>query len=136
MPQSQKIKIAAGITIFFGLLTALSAWPPMNWAYEMFVDLVIWPADDFQRPLSAETRLTQAIMGGIFTGFGVVWWSASGALLKAAPQATRRMLMLGAVAWFVTDSGASVLAGSAGNVPPNIGFFLVFLWALRVPKDV
>ena len=135
MPQAQKIRIAAGICISFGVLTALTAWPPMNWAYETFVDLVIWPADDFHRPLSAETRLTQAIMGGIFTGFGLMWWAASGTLFETAPDATRKMLMMGAIAWFVTDSSASVLAGAAANVPPNTGFFLMFLWALRVPKE-
>ncbi|PTX56061.1 hypothetical protein C8N43_0711 [Litoreibacter ponti] len=133
--QSRNIRIVAGITIFFGLLTALSAYPAFNAIYVIFADLVIWPADDFHRPLSAETRLTQAIMGGIFTGFGVMWWVASGALLRAAPEATRKMLFAGAVTWFVTDSAGSVLVGAAANVPPNIAFFLLFLWALRAPKE-
>ncbi|MCY4179127.1 MAG: hypothetical protein OXD48_02405, partial [Litoreibacter sp.] len=64
---ARKIKIVGWITVFFGLLTAISAAPPFTTPYEIFADLVIWPAEDTYRPLSAETRLTQAIMGGIFT---------------------------------------------------------------------
>lgn len=132
---ARKIKIVGGITVFFGLLTAVSAAPQFTAPYEIFADLVIWPAEDTYRPLSAETRLTQAIMGGIFTGFGVMWLIASGALLEKAPKETLRLLFLGASTWFATDSAASVLAGAAANVPPNIGFYLLMLWALRTPKE-
>ncbi|MEM6408581.1 MAG: hypothetical protein AAF700_09200 [Pseudomonadota bacterium] len=132
---ARKIKIVGGITVFFGLLTAISAAPQLTALYEIFADLVIWPAEDTYRPLSAETRLTQAIMGGIFTGFGVMWLIASGTLLEKAPTETLRLLFLGASTWFVTDSSASIIAGAAANVPPNIAFFLVMLWALKTPKN-
>lgn len=133
MTQSQKIKITAGITIFFGVLTVLSAMPSLNDIYAIFADLVIWPASDIHRPFFAETRLTQAIMGGIFTGFGVMWYLSAGALLEKAPQETLRVLFWGATTWFVADSTGSVLAGSAGNVPPNALFYLLFLWAVKTP---
>lgn len=131
MTQAKKLRIVAGITVFFGLLTVASALPAFSGIYALFADLVIWPATDTHRPLSADTRLTQAIMGGIFTGFGVMWWVAAGPLLEKAPQETLRMLFLGATTWFVADSTGSVLAGAAANVPPNVGFYLLFLWALK-----
>ncbi len=135
-PNARKIRITACIIIFFGLLTVLSAAPALNILYETFADLVIWPATDTHRPLSAETRLTQAIMGGIFTGFGVMWWIAAGKLLEQAPDATLNTLFWGATAWFVADSSGSVLAGAAANVPPNIGFYALLLWAVWRPKEV
>ncbi len=134
MPQNKRIRIMGGVSIFFGLLTVISALPALTGIYGVFADLVIWPATDFHRPLSAETRLTQAIMGGIFTGFGVIWYLAAGALWQAAPVETARVLFWGATAWFVADSTGSIMAGSAANVPPNVGFYLLFLWALRPPK--
>ncbi len=131
MTQAKKLRIVAGVCIFFGLLTVLSALPALNGLYVLFADLVIWPATDTHRPLSAETRLTQAIMGGIFTGFGVIWWAAAGPLLEKAPQEVLRVLFLGATAWFMADSTGSVMAGAAANVPANFGFYLLFLWALK-----
>lgn len=131
MTQARKIRIVAVVTMFFGVLTVASALPALNGVYALFADLVIWPANDMHRPLSAETRLTQAIMGGIFTGFGAMWWAASGALLTKAPAETLRVLFIGATTWFIADSTGSVMAGAAANVPPNIGFYLLFLWSLK-----
>ncbi len=132
---SCKIRIVGDVVIFFGLLTALSALPALNWIYGIFANLVIWPADDLFQPFYAETRLTQAIMGGIFTGFGVMWYLAGGALLKKAPDETLKLLFWGATAWFVTDSAASVLAGAAANVPPNVAFYALLLWSLKRPAE-
>lgn len=133
---ARKIRIIGDVVVFFGLLTAISAFPALNGIYAFFAHLVIWPADDLFQPFYAETRLTQAIMGGIFTGFGVMWYLAGGALFQKAPDETLKLLFWGATTWFVTDSTASVLAGAAGNVPPNVGFYVLLLWSLKAPKSV
>lgn len=133
MIQARNIRIVGGISIFFGVLSALAALPSLNTLLHPFFDLVIWPATDTLRPLTAEARLATAILGGIFAGFGVIFWVAAGSVYPVAPEATRKMLLAGAITWFAVDSTGSVLAGAAGNVPPNILFFGLFLWALRRP---
>ncbi len=131
--QSRNIRIVGGVVIAFGLAFVLAAWSPLNGLYTIFADIVIWPATDTHRPLSAEARLNMAIMGGVLAGLGAIWWAASGELLRAAPEATRKVLLTGAIVWFVTDSAGSVLAGAAGNVPPNIAFLILLLWPVWRP---
>lgn len=133
--QSKWLRISGDITILFGVLTALAAYPPLNGFIIFLADMLVWPIDGLQTGLDSTARLMLAIGGGIFTAFGVMWWMLSGDIYRQNPQAIRRVLLIGAVTWFVTDSAASVLADAASNVLGNIGFLALLIWPIIKPAS-
>ena len=128
--QIRQIRIVGVITAGFGLLTALAAYPPLNGFIVFLADLLVWPMDGAQTGTDSTARLLMAIGGGIFTAFGVMWM-VCGDVFRAAPREMHRLLLVGTIVWFVTDSAASVLADAAMNVVGNVGFMLLLLWPLR-----
>ncbi len=133
--QTKGLRFAAGLTVFFGLLTALAAYPPLNGFIVMLADILVWPIDGAQTGTDSTARLLFAICGGVFTSFGVMWWILSGDLYRQHPEAIRRLLLTGALVWFVTDSTASVLANAASNVLGNIPFLAILIWPIIRPAS-
>ena len=129
--QIRWLRIVASITIFFGLLTTVAAYPAANGFIIWLADLMVWPIDGAQTGLDSTARLMFAIGGGIFIGFGAMWLAIAGAPYRAAPKALRHVLIIGAVTWFVSDSVGSVLAEAAFNILGNIGFLAMLLWPIR-----
>ena len=125
------LRFAAFATIAFGLLLALAAWPPLNLPIRLLSDLIIWPFDRTETLLASETRLALAIGGGVMAGWGAMIWQLAGAPMRAAPEATRRIILTSALTWFCVDSAASILAGAALNVLANTAFLALFLWPMR-----
>lgn len=132
--EQRGLRLAAGVTLLTGLALALSALPALNLPMRLLADLLVWPLDNAQTLLAAETRLTLAISGGVMVGWGVMIWQLAGAPMDAAPQAVRTIIQTSLLVWFVVDSFASVAAGAALNIVPNtlyLALFLVPIWRAR-----
>jgi hypothetical protein len=118
--EQRALRAAAALFAGFGLITALGAWPPTAAPATALADVLAWPYDGAGPALTPEGRLMFAINGGITVGWAVLIWQVAGAVMDRMPEVGRRMLVLSILAWFPVDSAASVLAGAAFNVLPNI----------------
>jgi hypothetical protein len=128
MTSEQKgLRLAAGVTVAFGLALALAAFPPTAAPMVLLADLLIWPLDGVQTGTASETRLIFAILGGIAAGWGWLIWQLAGAPMERDPELVRGLIRQSALVWFITDSTASVLAGAPLNVAANVGFLALFL---------
>jgi hypothetical protein len=125
------LKLAAAVTIGFGLLTAAAAYVPWQGPTLLLADILIWPMDGLQTGDSDVTRLMFAIGGGVLAGWGVLMWMLATEGLARVPDLARRMVITSALTWFVVDSTASVLADAPWNVAGNIPFLAMYLWPLR-----
>jgi hypothetical protein len=124
------IRFAAALLLVGpGVLIALAAFPPLNGPARLFIDLVYWPVDGAQPGDAQATRILFAILGGITAGWGVMMWTLAGAPLSRHPDLIRPVFRTALLAWFVTDSTGSVLAGA----PLNAALNLVILAAFLVP---
>ena len=60
-------------------------------------------------------------------------WCLSSWVYDAAPEAVRRAVVIGVLAWFVLDSAGSVASGNPSNVLFNVIVLLLAVGPLWVP---
>ncbi len=104
---------------FFGSM-ASSAEPA-----RLTLDLLSWPIDGAQSFEDSSTRFLSALTGGFLLGWGALIWCLSGAAYEAAPEAVRKSVVTGLLAWFALDSAGSGASGNASNVLFNIVVLLI-----------
>lgn len=132
MTSEQKgLRFAAGVTMVTGLALALSAVPALNIGVRLLTDLLVWPFNGAETLAASETRLALAIGGGVMLGWGLMIWQLAGEPLERAPDAVRGIIRASVLGWFVVDSAASVAAGAALNILPNLVFLALFLLPMR-----
>ena len=115
------LRAGAALVIASGALIALGSHPAIAAPLRLVADLLIWPFDGLQPIETSEARLLAAIGGGVLVGWGVMLW-------QLAPEpAAHRIIRTSVLAWFVVDSGGSLLAGVPLNVVGNLVFLALFL---------
>jgi hypothetical protein len=127
----KSLQFASAVVMAFGLATASATLPATNAILALFVDLVFWPFDGTQSLVSPEARLLSGVLGGITLGWGMLLWLTSSKVFPTHPVLARQMILTSTLTWFVVDSVASVIAGAALNVVPNLVFLALFwmpLW--------
>ena len=119
-----------GPVFFFGT-TAQTSEPA-----RLTLDLLSWPIDGATTYSSPDTRFLSALTGGFLLGWGVMIWCLSLWVHDLAPEAVRRTVLAGVLAWFVLDSAGSVASGNVSNAFFNIIVLLVAVGPLwRPAKD-
>lgn len=132
MTSEQKgLRFAAGVTMVTGLALALAAVPALNIGVRLLTDLLVWPFNGAETLAASETRLALAIGGGVMLGWGLMIWQLAGEPLERAPDAVRGIIRASVLGWFLVDSAASVAAGAALNILPNLVFLALFLLPMR-----
>jgi len=100
------------------------------------MDLLSWPVDGVQTYDHPDTRFLGALSGGFLFGWGALIWFLSGEAYDAAPEAIRRAVVGGFLAWFILDSAGSITSGNASNALFNIVVLLAFVGPMwRSAKD-
>ena len=74
------------------------------------------------------------ITGGFLFGWGVMVWALSGDAYDAAPEAVRKAVLTGTLAWFCLDSAGSVASGTWPNVFFNIAILLIGVGPMWRPE--
>jgi hypothetical protein len=100
--------------VFF--LAAAGVAAPAQWT----LDLLSWPLDGNMRFDAAATRFLSALTGGFLLGWGVTIWLVGRHLYPVAPEAARKAVVYGLLAWFLLDSAGSIASGNASNLLFNL----------------
>ncbi len=116
-----------GPVFFLGSMTA--TMEPARWT----LDILSWPLDGATTYASGDTRFLSALAGGFLFGWGVTIWCLSSWVYDLAPEAVRKSVVTGAVAWFLLDSAGSAASGNASNVFFNTLVLLVAVGPLWRP---
>ena len=125
------LKAASALTVFFGALLAAAAVPALSGPVQFLADLIFFPLDGLQSVAAEETRLINAIAGGVLAGWGLMLWMLTTQLFPKEPAIVGKIIVTSIITWFVIDSAGSVLAGAPLNVLGNTSFLLIFcvpLW--------
>lgn len=131
------LKVTAIVVGSFGPVFFLSTMPataePARWT----LDLLSWPLDGATTFDHPDTRFLSALAGGFLMGWGVTIWLLSSLVYDHAPEAVRRAVVYGALAWYATDSLGSVTSGNASNVVFNTAILLIAIGPMwrPVPAD-
>ena len=128
------LKTGSAITMFFGVLVATAASPAISGLMQFSADLIFFPLDGLQDVSAPETRLVSAIGGGVMFGWGLMMWMLTTRLYPKDPALAGSIIVTSIIAWFVLDSGGSILAGAPLNVVGNIAFLVIFcvpIWLSR-----
>jgi len=123
----QWLKVAGVVIGSFGPIFFFGTMASTDEAARLTLDLLSFPIDGMQTYDAPTTRFLSALTGGFLFGWGVMVWCLSGKAYDAAPEAIRRSLLTGLLAWFFLDSAGSIASGNASNAAFN---FLVLLIAV------
>lgn len=122
------IVVGSFAPVFF-LGTMLTTSEPARWT----LDILSWPLNGAQAYTSPETRFLSALTGGFLLGWGVMIWCLSVWVYDSAPEAVRKSVFTGLLAWFVLDSTGSIASGTSSNAIFNIFVLLLAVGPLWRP---
>ena len=128
------LKVTAIVVGSFGPLFFLSTMMDTAGPARIVMDLISWPLDGAQTFNDPTTRFLSALTGGFLLGWGAMIWMLSGAAYDAAPEAVRKAVLTGALAWFFLDSAGSITSGNGSNVFFNIIILLVAVGPMWRPE--
>lgn len=134
--QRRWIKVAAIVVGSFGPVFFLGTMEATAEPARLSLDILSWPIDGLQNYEDSTLRLLSALTGGFLLGWGVLIWNLSGAVFTAAPDATRRAVLTGLLAWFVLDSAGSAASGHLSNVLFNVLVLLLAAGPLWFPVSL
>jgi hypothetical protein len=120
--------IGSFVPVFF-LGTMAATQEPARFS----LDLLSWPIDGATTFESADTRFLSALTGGFLLGWGVTIWCLAKWVYDAAPEAVRRTVVTGLLAWFVLDSAGSIASGNTSNAFFNVIVLLLAVGPLWRP---
>lgn len=125
--------ITAIVVGSFGPVFFLGTMPATAELARLTLDLLSWPLDGLQTYAAPETRFLSALTGGFLLGWGVMIWGLASWVYDAQPEAVRRTVLLGLLAWFALDSAGSIASGAPSNVLFNLIVLLVAVGPLWRP---
>ena len=97
------------------------------------IDLADWPLDGGSVLEGSAIRFVSALSSGFMVGWGITVLLLALWVYDQAPEAVRRTVLTGILAWFVTDSTGSILSGYPINALFNVGFLLLAVGPLWRP---
>ena len=127
------LKITAIVVGAFGPIFFLGSMTSTLEPARLTLDLLSWPIDGATTFASPDTRFLSAVTGGFLLGWGVMIWCLSTWVYDAAPEAVRRTVLAGILAWFVLDSAGSIASGNASNAVFNVAVLLLAVGPLWRP---
>lgn len=130
------LKISAILVMLFGPIFFLGTFESWREPIRLSADILVWPVDGQQTYDHPETIFLGALAGGFLFGWGLLIWRLSGDAFDAAPEAIRKAVVTGFVAWFCLDSTGSITSGNPSNVVFNIFILLAFVGPLWRPAKI
>lgn len=127
------LKVSAVLVMLFGPIFFLGTMEATVEPIRFSADLLAWPIDGAQTYDHPDTRFVGALAGGFLLGWGALIWMLSGKPYDAAPEAIRRAVVTGFLAWFVLDSAGSITSGHGSNALFNIIVLILFVGPLWRP---
>ncbi|MEM7329199.1 MAG: hypothetical protein AAF437_10695 [Pseudomonadota bacterium] len=127
------LKISAVLVMLFGPIFFLGTFDATVEPIRFSADVLAWPVDGAQTYDHPDTRFVGALAGGFLLGWGALIWMLSGKPYDAEPEAIRRAVVTGFVAWFLLDSAGSITSGHPSNAAFNILVLIAFVGPLWRP---
>lgn len=127
------LKITAIVVGSFGPVFFLGTLSGTLEPARLTLDILSWPVDGATTFASPDTRFLSALTGGFLFGWGVMIWCLSSWVYDAAPEAVRRTVLAGVLAWFCLDSAGSIASGNASNAMFNVLVLLIAVGPLWRP---
>lgn len=130
------LKITAIVVGSFGPVFFLGTMELTMEPARLSLDLLSWPVDGLTTYTSPDTRFLSALTGGFLLGWGVMIWLLSAWVYDKAPDAVRKVVLVGLLSWFFLDSSGSIASGNVSNAFFNIIVLLLAVGPLwRKAKD-
>lgn len=129
------LKVTAVVVGSFGPVFFLGTMAETAGPARLTMDLLNWPIDGAQSFNDPTTRFLSALTGGFLLGWGVMIWMLSGAAYDAAPEAVRKAVVFGALAWFILDSAGSIASGAWTNALFNTAILLIAVGPMWRPTE-
>ncbi|MCU0447163.1 MAG: hypothetical protein MUE85_19885 [Microscillaceae bacterium] len=129
------LKVTAWVVGSFGPVFFLGTMAATSEPARFTLDLLSFPIDGQTSYASPDTRFLSALTGGFLLGWGVMIWFLSVWVYDHAPEAVRKAVLGGVLAWFVLDSAGSITSGNASNALFNGLVLLLAVGPLWFPAQ-
>ncbi len=127
------LNVTAVVVGSFGPVFFLGTMASTTEPARLTLDILSWPIDGATTYGSPDTRFLSALTGGFLFGWGVMIWCLSSWVYDQAPEAVRRAVVAGVLAWFVLDSAGSIASGNPSNAVFNVAVLLLAVGPLWWP---
>ena len=135
MSHKSWLKVTAVVIASFGPVFFLSTMVETAAPSRITLDILSWPLPTLHSFEAQTTRFLSALTGGFLFGWGIMVWALSGDAYDAAPEAVRKAVLTGLIAWFCLDSAGSVASGTWPNVVFNIIVLIIGVGPMWRPED-
>lgn len=129
----QYLKFTALVIGSFGPIFFLGTMLPTSGFAQWTLDFLSYPVDGLQNYQAATTRFLSALTGGFLFGWGITIWFLQQWVYDFAPNAVRKTVLAGLLAWFVLDSAGSLTSANYSNAWFNIIVLLIAAGPLWKP---
>ncbi|WP_338763270.1 hypothetical protein WAF17_19280 [Bernardetia sp. ABR2-2B] len=102
-------------------------------AARLTLDILSYPIDGNITYKSNDVRFLSALTGGFLLGWGVMIWLLSSWVYDKAPEAVRKVVLIGLLSWFCLDSTGSIASSNSSNAIFNIFVLLLAVGPLWLP---
>jgi hypothetical protein len=127
------LKITAIVVGSFGPVFFLGTMTATKEPARLTLAILGWHLDGTTTYASPDTRFLSALTGGFLLGWGVMIWCLSSWVYDTAPEASRRAVVTGLMAWFFLDSVGSIASGNSSNAAFNVLVLLLAVGPLWRP---
>jgi hypothetical protein len=114
------LKVTAVVVGSFGPIFFLGSMKATSEPARFTLDLLSWPLDGLTTFSSPDTHFMSAVTGGFLLGWGTMIWCLSTWVYDKAPEAVRKTVLVGLLAWFFLDGAGSIASGNTSNALFNI----------------
>jgi len=125
----RQLKLASAFVIGSGLFVLTGSWGPTSGLVRLYGEIMFWPGAEGVE-IAKEANLLSAILGGVMTSWGLLYWFLTD-LLETETYRVKRIFMVSIWVWFVADGLGSFAAGAYINLICNVGYLLIFVLPLR-----
>ena len=129
------LKWASILVIGFGMLLTVSLILDVLFIWEPFFDMAYFPTGIAAVSQAPDALLIAAILGGVFTGWGVMMWQIATQLMWKDPELARKLVLTSVGSWFVLDSMGSVYVGAPLNALYNLAFLAILIVPVLKPFE-
>lgn len=120
------LSVLCGLFAFFGIIMALLSWSPLFAVFGWLYNGIFWPGQTPDAGTQQLSMFVYGMLGGVMAWLGIILFYVVKYPFARKEQWSSNAIILGLLAWFVTDTFMSAYTKVYLNVFFNVIALIMF----------